>query len=241
MLNIKRRRFVSLAVGAAIGWVSKGWVSIAQADTVELAQATSKPTAIGKIREMRLSGFGTLPGRQRAAVSVQDEVYLNEVMETIAGGAMRIRFGDATSLQVGPDSEVSFSEYVYGWFRRSKMTLILSKGVFRFATGRMSKDSYRIVTTTAIISVRGTEFLATVTENRTVIDLYTGKIEVHDTRSAGATKAVVVVAGQSITLGPTNSAPVIGVASPPNDPALAKSFKDADGDELAVELVGEDR
>ena len=84
--------------GAAIGWASKGWISTALAGTVELAQATNKLNAMGKVRELRQTAFGTLPGRQRAAVNVEDSVYLNEVMETNAGGAMRIRFGDTTSL-----------------------------------------------------------------------------------------------------------------------------------------------
>ena len=241
MWNVERRRFVSLAFGAAIGWASMGWIPAALAGTVELAQATRKLNAIGKLREMRLSGFGTLPGCQRVAMSVQDAVYLNEVVETIAGGAMRIRFGDATSLQIGAESEVTFDEYVYGWFRRSKMTLTLSKGVFRLATGRMSKNAYSVVTSTATISIRGTDFLATVSDNTIAIDLYAGKLEVQDTRNGNAAAAVIVLAGQSVTLGPTNAAPVIGLASPPTDPALAKSFKDADGDELAVEFVGEDR
>lgn len=94
------------------------------------------------------------------------------------------------------------------------MTLTLSKGLFRYASGRMSKNAYRVVAPTATISIRGTEFVAT---------------------------AVTVVAGQSVALGPTSAAPVIGLASPPTDPALAKSFNDADGEEFAVEIVGEDR
>ena len=241
MLNVKRRRLVSLAFGAAIGWVSKDWIPTVLAGTFELAQATSKLTAIGKVKEISLSGFGTVPGRQRAAVSVQDAVYLNEVIETIAGGAMRIRFGDTTSLQIGAESAVAFDEYVYGWFKRSKMTLTLSKGVFRFATGRMSKGSYRIVTPSATITVRGTDFLATVEDKRTVIDLYAGRIEIQGVNGGNEGAAVVIVAGQSVALGPASAAPVIGEASQPIDPALAKSFKNTDGDELAVEFFREDR
>ena len=240
MLNVKRRRFVSLVFGAAIGWASKGWMPSALAAAVEAGQAVTKLAAIGKIREMRLSGFGTLPGRSRDAVNVQDAVYLNEVMETIAGGAMRIRFGDATSLQIGAESAVSFDKYVYGLFKRSKMTLTLLNGVFRIATGRMSKNAYRIVTPSATITVHGTELLATVQENRTVIDLYAGKIEIQGV-NGGNTAAVAIVAGQSVTLGPESTAPVVGEASQPIDPALLMSFKDADGDELAVEFRGEDR
>ena len=120
------------------------------------------------------------------------------------------------------------------------MTLTLSKGVFRIATGRMSKNAYRIMTPSATITVRGTEFLATVEDNRTVTDLYAGKIEIQGI-NGGNTAAVTIIAGQSVTLGPESAAPVVGEASQSTDPALAISFKDADGDELAVEFRGEDR
>ena len=82
---------------------------------------------------------------------------------------MRIRFGDATSLRIGSESLVSLDEFIYAPFKRSKMTLTLSKGVFRFVTGKMSKRAYKIITPTATIGVRGTDFLATVTDTITLI------------------------------------------------------------------------
>ena len=91
-----------------------------------------------------------------------------------------------------------------------------------------------------MITVRGTEFLATVENNRTVIDLYAGKIEIQGVNGCN-TAAVAIVAGQSVALGPESAAPVIGETSQPTDPALVISFKVADGDELAVEFRGEDR
>ena len=61
MIQIKRRRLFSLALGAVIGWASRGWVTTAVANTIELAQAVSKLTKIGDIRDLRRSGFGTPP------------------------------------------------------------------------------------------------------------------------------------------------------------------------------------
>jgi hypothetical protein len=57
MLNVKRRRFVSLAFGVAIGWASKGWMPAALAAAVETGQAATKLAEIRKIREIHLSGF----------------------------------------------------------------------------------------------------------------------------------------------------------------------------------------
>ena len=241
MIQIKCRRLFSLALGAVIGWASRGWVTTAVANTIELAQAVSKLTKIGDIRDLRRSGFGTPPERARAAVSTRDAVYRNEVMETVAGGAMRIRFGDATSLRIGSESLVSLDEYVYAPFKRSKMTLALSKGVFRFVTGKMSKRAYRIVTPTATIGVRGTDFLATVTDVSTVIDLYEGEIEVEDTRGADAPAPVTVAAGQKVTVSTASTTPTIGVASPPSDPALAGDVvddEDSTGSAAGTEGLG---
>lgn len=67
MIQIKRRRLFSLALGAVIGWASRGWVTTAVANTIELAQAVSKLTKIGDIRDLRRSGFGTLPERARGS------------------------------------------------------------------------------------------------------------------------------------------------------------------------------
>ncbi len=236
-MQLNRRRLFSLVLGTVAGWASGGWVTTAVANTIELAQAVSKLTKIGYIRDLRRAGFGTPPERQRAAVSTEDAIYRNEVMETVAGGAMRIRFLDATSLRIGSESLVALDEYVYAPFGRSKMTLTLSKGVFRFVTGRMSKKAYRIVTPTATIGVRGTDFLATVTDDSTQIDLYEGEIEVEDTRGAEAVEPVVVAAGQSIAISTASTAPTIGVAAPPSDPALAGEVADEE-DTAAGEIGG---
>ena len=182
MMILKRRRFFSFAFGAVFGWASKGLFSTALAGTVQLAQAASKLTTIGRIRDIRLSGFGTPPERQRLLVRTQDTVFRNEVMETVDGGAMHILFrrseacrwdrvgwvvgssgspaGSETSLRLGSESLVVLDEYIYAPFKatKSQMTITLTKGVFRFVSGKMKKASYRIVTPTAYIGVRGTDF-----------------------------------------------------------------------------------
>ncbi len=67
----------------------------------------------------------------------------------------------------------------------------------------MYSGSYRVVTPSAYIGVRGTDFLVTVTDDSTVVDLCEGEIEVEDTRGGDDTVApVAVAAGQSVTLSP---------------------------------------
>ena len=225
MMILKRRRFFSFAFGAVFGWASKGLFSTALAARSNWhRRPVSSRRSAGYGTCGRLSGFGTPPERQRLLVRTQDTVFRNEVMETVDGGAMHILFRDETSLRLGSESLVVLDEYIYAPFKatKSQMTITLTKGVFRFVSGTMKKASYRIVTPTAYIGVRGTDFLATVTDDSTVIDLYDGEIEVEDTRGGDDTVApVAVAAGQSITLSPASAVPTIGVATPPSDPALA--------------------
>ncbi len=137
---------------------------------------------------------------------------------------MHIQFRDETSLRLGSESQVVLDEYIYAPFKatKSQMTITLTKGVFRFVSGKMKKSSYRVVTPSAYIGVRGTDFLVTVTDDSTVVDLYEGEIEVEDTRGGDDTVApVAVAAGQSITLSPAATVPTIGVATPPSDTALS--------------------
>ena len=46
-------------------------------------------------------------------VNIRHAVFRNEAMETVKNGAMRIRFGDATSLRIGSESLVILDDYVY--------------------------------------------------------------------------------------------------------------------------------
>ena len=132
--------------------------------SVQLSQSSADLNTIGVIRDLRSAGFGTPPAQQRIPLNIRDAVFRDELIETVVNGAMRIRFSDATSLRIGPESLVLLDEFIYDPDGDgSTMILTLSKGVFRFVSGKMNKQAYRIITPTALIGVRGTDFLATVT------------------------------------------------------------------------------
>jgi hypothetical protein len=188
-MHTRNRISILLALIAIAGLVTLGGTASAEDTAAQLTQGSADPSAIGVIRDLRLDGFGTPPERQRIRVKLRDAVFRNEAMETVKNGAMRIRFGDATQLRIGSESLVVLDDYVYAPDGDgSKMTLTLSKGVFRFVTGKMNKQAYRIVTPSATIGIRGTDFLATVTDNSTIVDVYEGEIDFEQRGGDGRTR-----------------------------------------------------
>lgn len=216
--------------------------SLANAEdtAIQLSQGTSDISPIGVIHSLRLTGFGTPPERQRVRVSIRDTVFRNKAMETVKNGAMRIRFGDATSLRIGSESLVVLDDYVYAPDNGgSKMTLRFSKGVFRFVTGKMNKQAYRIITPSATIGIRGTDFLATVTDDSTLIDVYEGEID-FEPRGGDDNQTVTVAAGQSVSVSAQSNTPTLGTAAAPADPALAEEIADEGDEEDDEELHAQD-
>jgi hypothetical protein len=174
-----------------------GGPSTAENVSVQLSQSSADLSTIGVIRDLRSAGFGTPPAGPRVSVNIRDAVFRNELIETVENGAMRIRFSDAMSLRIGSENIVLLDEFIYDPDGDgSTMILTLSKGVFRFVSGKMNKQAYRIITPSASISVRGTDFLATVTENSTVVDVYEGEID-FEPRGGDGGQAVAVAAGQN--------------------------------------------
>ena len=236
------RNQISLFIVVVVVFAMAPSRSPAKAETVsvQLSQSSADLNTIGVIRDLRSAGFGTPPARQRAPVNIRDAVFRDELIETVVNGAMRIRFSDATSLRIGPESLVLLDEFIYDPDGDgSTMILTLSKGVFRFVSGKMNKQAYQIITPTALIGVRGTDFLATVTDNGTVVDVYEGEIDFEPRGGDDNVQVVAVSAGQSVSLSTQSNSPTLGAASPPSDPALAGEVPD-DEDELAPAAATED-
>ncbi len=73
-------------------------------------------------------------------------------------GEAQIRFRDNTKLVVGPNSQMVIDAFVFSGDTPRNVSINAVRGAFRFITGNGPKDAYRIVTPTATIGVRGTEF-----------------------------------------------------------------------------------
>lgn len=86
-------------------------------------------------------------------------VYMRDEITTDRNGQAQIRLRDDTRLVVGPSSRVLIDSFVFNNARTARQVGIeLTKGAFRFISGRSAKQAYSIRTPTMAIGIRGTAF-----------------------------------------------------------------------------------
>jgi hypothetical protein len=172
--------------------------------------ATAQQT-IGQTEVVVASVQGALGGRVRQ-LSVSDPVFHDEYIETAPDAASQLRFQDGTVLTVGPSARVALDDFVYDTNpSRQKMVISMTRGVLRFATGRLDKNAYVITTPTATIAVRGTIFTVAIDrDGGTTVHVEEGRIRA--VNPAGA--AIEAGAQASVWLQP----PVQGVFPAPLGP-----------------------
>lgn len=124
-------------------------------------------------------------------------VYSEETVRTDAGEHTELEFADSTRLTVGPNSEVVLDSFVYDPGQGTGDAVItFGKGVFRFVSGDMNKDGYRLNTPSATLAVRGTIFRLLVDAvNNVTIYVEEGAVEIFPCKTEG--EGAVVEAGRS--------------------------------------------
>jgi hypothetical protein len=95
-----------------------------------------------------------------------DAVHQDETVEVGSNSVGEIVLDDKTKLALGPGSRLLLDKFVYNGERgRGDIVFDLVKGTFRFVTGVAAKNSYRIRTPTAALTVRGTIFDVYIDDN----------------------------------------------------------------------------
>ena len=165
--------------------------------------AISDQITIGNTRVVVRTVIGTFEGDLRV-LALEDDVYHNELIETEQESATKLIFLDETTLTLGPESSVVLDRFVYDP-DPSKASLVMTatKGIFRFASGKLPKNAYRLHTPAATIGIRGTvlEFAIEAPERAggqaiVRIALHDGEATVGDCRG----EEMVLYAGQSLEL-----------------------------------------
>lgn len=133
------------------------------AGAVALAAApgqTQQLASIGSVSGVQPDAFGSPPGQTRRTLAIQTDVFTSERVETQKSAWAQIRFRDNTDFRVGANSVVVLDRFVFDPQKKTgEMAINVTQGVFRFVTGTMNKDGYKIHTPSAVIGVRGTDFL----------------------------------------------------------------------------------
>lgn len=175
---------------------------------------------IGRVRDVLIYAYGTPEASDRRALFGRTRVSANETVETVDGGGLHLRFNDDTDFHLGSQSTVMLDEFVYDPDTSAgKMAIRLSKGTFRFVSGKLIKSGVAIRTPTALIGIRGTDFLVVVEENGTT-GVVVEEGEVVITPNIGGGDPVVVVAGSTALVG-TGGVVEVGARVEIDDPAEA--------------------
>jgi hypothetical protein len=124
--------------------------------------------SIGSITEFKgggaiKRGAKTTPASKGAGVEKMDTVSTN------SQGRFRIRFNDATTVNITENSRLLIDDFVYdgGGASKGKLGLRVALGTVRYASGKIAHGNAKgvnIRTPTATIAVRGTDFVMSVDE-----------------------------------------------------------------------------
>jgi hypothetical protein len=168
----------------------------AQPATSVAPAATDEP--IGNVAT--LTGNATVTRNNAStALKLQDDIFLNDVLQTSANSTLGITFNDATTFNLTANARITVDNYVYEDGGKQNSALFdITKGTVAFVAAAVAKSGdMKISTPTATLGIRGTTGLVEVPEdaaaanpNNVAIKLYpdpdghVGRIEVNDRAGA---------------------------------------------------------
>ncbi len=170
---------------------------------------------------------GSRPGISERRAATADELVSEEALRTDRNSSIAVKFIDGSELNVESQSEVVLSDYLYDPAAASTSGVItLNTGLFHFNSNNAVQDEGLVLRTpVATIGIRGTQFLVTVADDATIVDILEGMVEV---KPLGGGKPIMCEGGQSILVESANSDAVCGdlgsfstAAAPPTQQANA--------------------
>lgn len=183
-----------------------------------IGSASAQTPAIGAVQSVIVYAYGTPAAQARRPLFVQTPVFTQERVETVANGGLALLFADDTQFRVGADSVVTLDRFVYNPNASGgEMALSLTKGSFRFISGKLAKEGVQLRTPVSLIGIRGTDFFVSIlASGATLIDVISGILTVASLTGVTAT----VAAGQGVTVNADGSMVGSTGRSPPGDDAL---------------------
>jgi trimeric autotransporter adhesin len=183
---------------------------------------------IGVTGAVNPDAAGTPPGGQSRSLVIGTDIVPDERIVTEAAGQAQIVFLDRSAITVGPNSEVTIDEFVYDpEAKTGKIAANVTKGVFRFVGGALSKNegAVSVKTPDATIGIRGAIVLFSVDAKTHVVEatLLYGN---HVTLTADNGRQVVITrAGFSASFDPRSG----GFSPPAPAPRIGEQMGRLDG------------
>ena len=187
-------------------------------------------SSIGAVTLVHFDAYGTVEGSNKKRLFVRDDVYQNEMVETVTDGALHLKFSDKTIFRLGSASRMTLDTLVYdpNDKKNDRMVISMVQGVFRFISGKINKRGIRLVTPTVGIGIRGTDFTVVIaTDGGTSVSVAEGEIEITPTVGGDP---VIVATGQIATVSATShNVSISSGNAASNDPGLSEAGPDSGG------------
>jgi hypothetical protein len=163
-----------------------------------------------------LTGSATVTRNNASTpLKLQDDIFLNDVLQTSANSSLGVTFADATTFNLTANAKITVDNYVYEDGGKQNSALFdVARGTVAFVAAAVAKTGdMKISTPTATLGIRGTTGLVEVPEgaaannpNNVAIKLYpdpdghVGRIEVND--RAGARLGFLTQGSSGFTIRP---------------------------------------
>jgi hypothetical protein len=164
-----------LKLHIAIGGVIRMTKSIIFAVFIVLASAIfcfSADDTIGLVTEGRGKAWVVREGQQQTP-EVGFTLRINDILKTSRDGAIGVILNDETVMSIGPNSELTISEYVFNP-EQSQFSILVKmvRGTAAYVSGliaKISPASARFVTPSASIGFRGTKMVVQVENDKGIL------------------------------------------------------------------------
>lgn len=96
---------------------------------------------IGVPAAVRPAAHGTPPGLDTHILTVGEDLHADEAIVTGPTGQTHLLFVDGSTISIGPNADLRLDKFVYDPdTKQGELVVSVSKGVFRFVGGRISKN-----------------------------------------------------------------------------------------------------
>jgi len=148
----------------------------------------------------------TSPGKAARDIKVGDDVAVGDIVRTKSKAKAEISFVDGSLMRIAQKTRVEITEYMVGKEKRSSILSLfrgkiqnIVKNVMGRSFGRGKKNRYEVHTRTAVVGVRGTNFITYYQKDITGSVCVEGNVfsysanRPQDVRNFGAGQGILVV------------------------------------------------
>ena len=173
-------------------------VATAAVGVAGIARAGDTADDVGGVEDVLNFAWATIAPEPRDEIEFEDDVYMNELVETGDESALVIKFADGSKLTLGENAKVVIDRYVYNPSGGGEQAITLTKGAFRFVSGAIPKENVKLKTPAVTIGIRGTELIFDVADDgETEMSTIAGAADATD----GAGETLTVGVDESVLVG----------------------------------------